>query len=319
MHSRFKAILTLVLIAPVLTEIVSGNTPPHALLRPRIDLFLIAVYSLPLLVIRETAIRCRLGTAGVFLLGLAYGLLNEGLIAQTLIRYQRVPMPNFDGYLCASGINFSWAALILPWHALMAVIFPIALLGFWFPSCAQSTWLGKRAFAVLALVVAGGSAFLGLVRTPHFQMRISLLTMAALVACAGLFRGEHLPAIRMEMRKWTAFAIGGTFYIAMFGGANVLASRKVPAELYLAAVTLLFAALGWIARRFEFERLPDSAMVALGAYFAASLFNGLRGVVRHSPEAVVCGTILSLAFLYVWRVSRVERTNAPSLASQPET
>jgi hypothetical protein len=32
MNTRFKAILTLVLIAPVLTEIVSGNTPPHALL-----------------------------------------------------------------------------------------------------------------------------------------------------------------------------------------------------------------------------------------------------------------------------------------------
>jgi hypothetical protein len=304
MHTRFKAILTLVLIAPVLTEIVSGNTPPHALLHPSIDLFLIAAYSLPLLAIREAAVRWRLRTAGIFLLGLAYGLLNEGLLAQTLVRCSHEPIANFDGYLCAAGINFSWTALILPWHALMAVIFPIALLGFWFPACAESAWLSKRAFAILAVVVGGGSAFLGLVRTPHFQMRIFLLAMALLVACAALLRGEDATALGSEMRKQAAFAIGAAFYVAMFLGTIALASHKVRAEYYFSVVALLLGTLGWIARRFAFDRLPDAAVVALGAYFAASFFNGLAGIIRRSPEAAVCGAILSLAFLYFWRTSR---------------
>jgi len=48
MTSQTKAFLTLVISAPILTEIVSGNTPAHALLNPRIELFLLVAYSLPL-------------------------------------------------------------------------------------------------------------------------------------------------------------------------------------------------------------------------------------------------------------------------------
>lgn len=43
MSTRVKAILTLAVSAPILTEIASGNTPAHALLSLRIDLFLLGV------------------------------------------------------------------------------------------------------------------------------------------------------------------------------------------------------------------------------------------------------------------------------------
>jgi hypothetical protein len=86
MLARTKALLTLVFLAPILTEVVSGNTPAHALLDPRVTLFLLVAYGLPLLVVRELQLRWQLSNFGVFLLGLAYGIWNEGLLAQTLIR-----------------------------------------------------------------------------------------------------------------------------------------------------------------------------------------------------------------------------------------
>jgi hypothetical protein len=126
MIPRAKALLTLVFSAPILTEIVSGNTPAHGLLDPRIGLFLFMAYSLPLLVIRELTLRWRLTTLGVFPLGLAYGIWNEGLLAQTLIRFEQLPIDKFDRYIYAAGFNFSWAAMIVPWHALLAVVFPLS-------------------------------------------------------------------------------------------------------------------------------------------------------------------------------------------------
>ena len=132
MLPRTKAFLTLIFSAPILTEIVSGNTPAHALLDPRVDLFLLMAYSLPLLVIRELALRWRLSTPGVFVIGLAYGIWNEGLLAQTLMRFQHVPINKFDHYICTAGFNFSWAALILPWHSLLAIVFPLAVLAAFF-------------------------------------------------------------------------------------------------------------------------------------------------------------------------------------------
>lgn len=301
MRSRSKAIATLALTAPVLTEIVSGNTPPHALLHPAVDAFLVAVYSLPLLLIRELSIRWRLRTPGIFLLGLAYGLLNEGLIAQTLIRYERVPVANFDRYACAAGVNFSWTALIVPWHALMAVLFPLALLELWFPDCAETKWLSRWAFLALAAAVGGGVVFLGMVRTPHFQTRAFLLAIVLLVGGARLSRTEAPTAPRNAPGRMPAFAIGACFYVALFLGAASLAGRKAPREVYFLFVAAMVLGLGWLARRYELNRLPEAAILALGAYFVASVFNGLAGFMHHSREAVICGAVLSLAFLRLWQ------------------
>ncbi len=43
--------------------------------------------------------RWRLSTRGIVLLGLTYGILNEGLVAQTLVRYDHVPIDRFDRYI----------------------------------------------------------------------------------------------------------------------------------------------------------------------------------------------------------------------------
>jgi hypothetical protein len=314
MRTRLKATVTLVLIAPILTEIVSGNTPPRALLHPSIDLFLIAVYSLPLLLLRELSIRWRLRMPGLFLLGLAYGFLNEGLVAQTLIRYEHVPMKDFDHYICGAGINFSWVALIVPWHSLMAMLFPIALLGLWFPARAEIRWLGRKAFAALAIVVSGGVVFLGLARTPHFQMRLFLLAMAVLVSCAWLCRGRDVLTSRSNARKLQGFAFGMGLYLALFLGATILAGRKVAPEIYFPFVVFVLVGAGWIAQRNDFECLPDAAMVAFGAYFVASVFNGLGGFMRHSLEAILCGAVLSLAFVILWWFSRTDKIAIPTLA-----
>src|SRR3974390_1926823 len=99
MTPKVKAFLTLVCCAPILTEIVSGNTPAHAFLDLRVAVFLVLAYSWRLLVIRELALRWRLSTLGIFVLGLAYGVVNEGLLVQTLIRYEHVPINQFDRYI----------------------------------------------------------------------------------------------------------------------------------------------------------------------------------------------------------------------------
>jgi hypothetical protein len=107
MSPRSKAPLALLVAPPVLTEIVSGNTPVRAVLDPRIAIFLVLAYSFPLLIIREISWRCRLSIAGTFFLGLAYGVLNEDLLAKTLLRHDHVPIDKFDHYICFGGFNLS--------------------------------------------------------------------------------------------------------------------------------------------------------------------------------------------------------------------
>lgn len=303
MSCRAKAIFTLIVITPILTEIVSGNTPPHALLHPQIVLFLIAAYSFPLLVLRELSIRWRLGALGIFVLGLAYGFLNEGLIAQTLIRAERVPMPNFNHYVYAAGVNFSWVAVIVPWHALMAVLFPLALLAHWFPSCSRERWLGNRAFAILAAILIACIAFIGLVRAPHVQMRAFLLVMVLLVAAASAFRAKQPPLLVAPGNRLLPFFFGIVLYAGIFLTPMILASKRVAPAIFFAAVAAVLLMFRLLGRWMGFGTAQTAAMAGLGSYFAASVFQMLGGFLRHSTEALVCGGLLAAAFALLWLVN----------------
>jgi hypothetical protein len=304
MTTRFKALATLVLSAPLLTELASGNTPAHAFLNPRVSLFLLMAYGLPVLIIREAALRRGLSLAGVFLLGLAYGILNEGLLAQTLLRFENVPINKFDHYIYAAGFNFSWAVVIVPWHALFAVIFPIALVSYWFPACAKSSWLGKRVFLALTGILAAMILFIGMVRPPHPQMRAFILGMAVLAGVGCQVRRGNEGNSRSNMRGAIPFLFGAAAYLVFFLGTITLAAKRVQPAIYFIAAAIIFAGLVVVSTRFHFLDFPAFARLALGAYVVVAIFNFLGGVRKHSAEAAVTGGLLAVIFLLLAMVQR---------------
>jgi hypothetical protein len=292
-----RAALTLIVIAPVLTEIVSGNMPAHALLNPRLAGFLFLAYSFPLVVIREVALRWRLPVTGVFLLGLAYGILNEGLLAQTLIRSEHVPIDRFDHYLFVRGFNFSWTCVIVPWHGFLAVLFPIALVSRWFPTCAQMNWLSRPAFVALTSLLIGLVVFVGLARTPHPQMVACLVAMAALVWLASVVRDQEPRTARQGLLPGLAFLLGSVSYLVFVLGLIVLAARRVSPLAYFSAVATMSLSFTALNRSRGLLLSPTSADIALGAYFVVALFNLMGGIAHRSMESVVTGGLLAAAFL----------------------
>jgi hypothetical protein len=299
MSAQTKTLITLLVLAPVLTEIVSGNTPAHALLDPRVDFFMLVAYSLPLLVIREFALRLRLALPGVFALGLAYGIWNEGLLAQTLMRYEHVPIGNFDHYLCAARFNFSWAGLIVPWHALLAVILPLALVGGLFPACAQSRLLGRRAFAALTAILAALILFVSVVRKPHPQMLACLAAISGLVLLLYLSRRWVQPESAGNPRRGVPFVFGGLAYPIFILSAIALASNRVPAWAYFAVISAILAGLAVLCYRFHLLVAPAAAPLALGTYFAASSFTMASGIAHHSLERILTGALLAGVFAFL--------------------
>jgi len=291
-----KAVVTLIACAPILTEIASGNTPARALLDPRIDLFLVLAYSLPVLVIRELAIRQRLGGFGLFLLGLAYGIWNEGLLAQTLLRFEHVPIDRFDHYIYAGGFNFSWAAVIVPWHALMAVAFPMTLVHGLFPPEARAPWLGRRVFSALAAVLIALIVVISVARRPHAQMLACLFSIGLLVTLAFLFRRSETREPKEDSHRAYPFGFGAAAYLIWIIGAILLAAHRVPAAVYFAAVCGSLALLAVLSARLGLTRLGAAARLALGAYFAAAGFNAAAGVATHSVAKCLTGLILAIIF-----------------------
>ena len=117
----------------------------------------ISVYGLHVLVIREVAIRGRLGLVGLWSLGLVYGLYNEGLRSQTLFFPHHAPIEEFSTYGLVGHLRIPFTLFIIAWHALFSVVTPILLVEYLFPGKARQPWLPRNAtwaVAILRVVTA---------------------------------------------------------------------------------------------------------------------------------------------------------------------
>ncbi|MES2776031.1 MAG: hypothetical protein V4722_17775 [Bacteroidota bacterium] len=122
--SYWKPALLLLFITPVLTELLANNIPAKELFRPKLFLMLATLVYGPVLLLRELALRWNLRLAGYIVLGLVYGIYNEGLLGKTFFQ-QQIANTTFVDYGFVGGTNLPWAAVISVFHAFYAFLFPI--------------------------------------------------------------------------------------------------------------------------------------------------------------------------------------------------
>src|SRR5438105_4167151 len=117
----WKQIIVLLLITPLLTELLTNNIPAPQFFRLKLFFILTTLVYGPVLLLRELAVRWKLGFTGYIILGLVYGIYNEGLMSETFFRSE-LPNPSFNNYGTIWGINFPWAAIIIIFHAFYAFL-----------------------------------------------------------------------------------------------------------------------------------------------------------------------------------------------------
>ncbi|MEO8529590.1 MAG: hypothetical protein ABI459_00045 [Deltaproteobacteria bacterium] len=154
--------VAVMLAAMILPELLSGNTPAPQLFTWQSLLLYLFAYGFPVLVIRETAARLRTGVFGIFIMGLGYGLINEGLFAKTIFRKLEVPLDVFDNYSYAFGVNWGFAAFICLWHAVASVMLPIVLSNHLF---GRRAFVGHWTYAGTAILVLLTATWFFLVTT----------------------------------------------------------------------------------------------------------------------------------------------------------
>ena len=77
------------------------------------------------------------------LLGLAYGIFEEGPVVQSPLRSALLAGSTSSGYYGHwTGVNWVWALFIVPYHAVFSIMIPILLTELIFVSAADDRWLG---------------------------------------------------------------------------------------------------------------------------------------------------------------------------------
>lgn len=295
----------LALATPVLGEALPGNTHFLTFIRPPLVLVvLVCIYGLPVLLIREAAVRWKLSLGGILLLGAAYGLYNEGIIAHTLFLQHGVPISSFDDYGYAWGINWSWLPTIVLYHALHSVLYPILIATALFASRSARPWLGRKtavAFAVVSFAVAPivlpSSFHRFAARAIPVFMAIGVLVYIARRAGPrerGFLAGAPPRAV------WTP-AAAGVVYEILFGLSVTLAARRAPVPVYIAALAALVVAAYLVVCRTSGISAPVVLAFGLGGYLVIALENVVRlhaFVDMIAGEcAVICGCLLVLRLL----------------------
>lgn len=205
--THVKPLIILALLPLVLSEVISGSTPFNILFEGSNFLYILFIgYGLPIILIREYAVKYELSVTGLVLLGFMYGIYNEGLIAQTFTS-QTLPLEGLYGVWQFAGIHVLWAVTISLWHAFASVVFPILFFHFLYPEYAEKNILTPIPLYIMSvlLLVVGALSFLS---TGNVGTLFIFLIILLILAGNAFRRKSNLLLIPYIERKWKPYVSG---------------------------------------------------------------------------------------------------------------
>jgi hypothetical protein len=247
---RVAPATALFFLSPLVAEYLLGD---FTLAHLGYLMLLAPAYGGAAVLIRELARRAGRGWPAIFLLALAYGVIEEGLETQSLFNTGYLGKHLLDnGFVPALGIGVPWTLFVLTLHTVWSISVPIALV---------EEWTGRRAEPWLrtpGMVVVSVLATLGAVATcvfsyfnGHFMAHPAQLAAAAVIAAALIvlaFLLRHRPAVPGSTpTPWLVLAVTLVAGALLFIGVRLPAPAAVPVLVVsLAGTTALL--LRWSSR-----------------------------------------------------------------------
>jgi len=153
MKHRLAPVLTLLLLAPIVGEVLSGATRLSYII---VLIPEIMVWGCGALLIREAVRRWRGGWISMLVLGLALAVAEELVIQQTSL----APLPwlgDLPAYGRVWGVNWVYFLFMLGYEATWIVLVPVQLTELLFPDRRDQPWLRATGLVVASIVFALGS------------------------------------------------------------------------------------------------------------------------------------------------------------------
>ena len=271
-------------------QYLSGGSPAGQL--AELVLY-VAYYGSAAVVIRELARRSGRGWPTMLLLAFAFGVVEEGLLTQSLFNPDYLGLHKLSfGYLPALGIGLPWTIFVLTLHVVWSIATPIAVAEAVFPE--RGPWLGPTRVAGLAALylVTGallcvGSMAVTTFRPSSAQLVVSVgVALAAVAAAFGMRRAgsddNPLPASPVSRA-------GLAGLVAAFVGLSVfhLGHEVGPAWFACTVMVVALAALGAAVLRWRFP----AGGLGVGAVLVY-VWVGLANAAEHGPGAVAEQVVL---------------------------
>jgi hypothetical protein len=177
---RYLPVLVLLFLSPLVGEILLGATTVSRL---ETAVPLIFFYGGGAIIIRELARRRGPGWGRIVTLAVVYGIIEEGLVTQTLFNPDLFRAALIGGR--ALGVNGVWSEWVVGYHAVYSIAIPILLVELLFPARGDQPWLGPKALAAVSVLYVLSAALIGVafrtVIAPGFRAPMPLMVGTTLL------------------------------------------------------------------------------------------------------------------------------------------
>ncbi len=315
----FLPALTLLLTAPVFGEVLSTSSPPVEFFKPAVFLIQVALYGSGALLVRECARRWHKGWISILLLGMAYGIYEEGLVVRSFFDPNWVDIGVLGSYGRMAGINWIWSISLTIFHAVVSIGLPILVVELVFPQQHKEPWLGKAGSVITGVVFASFLFFASALKLYAIladKFLLCLVCMAGLIYLAYKWKDNWFEAKNKKNVKPGKIGFGGFVWMVLFVlGMWLLPALNLPASLTFAYL----AALPWLGVRqmkhWSCEAWSERQQWALAVglltpWLSMSVIGELQNAARpDDTRGLIAAAILVLVGLLLlrWRIGKREK------------
>lgn len=324
--------ITLIFLAPLITEILPGATRFSSIFVFPIQLM---VWGGGALLIRYVIRRWQLGWKSMLLLALVLSLAEEFLIQQTSIAPMVIHLKGVT-YARAGGINYVYLLWALIYESVSVVILPVYLTELIFPNRKKDPWISKGGVILFSALFLLGSfaawftwtqiARVKVFHVPAYTPSFPLVTATIIVIAFLVFMATKKPIKKALPSKeinppaaWLLMAFGGVWSVLVFGlvllGFGILPSFPpiiaVLIALGLATTTIYF--LPRCARNIQWNAMHTFSII-FGVMLGSMLITFV-GFIGALPKDLYFKIIVdAITILLLFRLGlKINRQSNPNI------
>ena len=286
--------------------------------------FLIPLYGCPALLIREVARRTGMTWIGMVALASAFGIVQAGLVDQTIFRLTYRDLPEWADwatptYIEPLGLSAYLAVTFVAGHVIASFCAPIAISEALVPGQRNQAWLGPVALGVTAGLYLTAA---GLILDDHLvtesaavsatQAAVTSLVVVALVVFAvTVGRARRGPTDRWCPPVLVLFVAVGAAGV----GKEYLPVTWPGVAAHAALLAGVAGVVLWFARSTSWTRLHELAVaagfvtaLAIGGFMTTPLFGETQALQKYAHNIVLAVAIAALVFIGLRRTARDGRS-----------
>lgn len=166
--NKLKFLILLAIATPGIPEYLSGSWRLSSLVSNPVNFLVflalnIGLYTSGALLVREFAVTFRKGWFSIFILGCAYGIMEEAIALHTFFQISGSPVGFLGSYGRFAGVDWVWAFGLAIYHAIFSITLPLLLISMAYPELSGKRIIRKPGLLTVVVIYGFSVLFLNFI------------------------------------------------------------------------------------------------------------------------------------------------------------